>query len=447
MGKKLVAVWITLGVAVFATLYLVTFQEKLRLDLDRVAHIRETLSLIYDLENQLSEAESAARGYVLTKDEQQLDRYHGAVKEIDRAFADLYQLTADEAGTRRLLDEVKPVIEKRQALFRESIDLSQKPEADKERKAVAREGARLQNRIRKSLEKMEDTENKMLNPQWATEKRKTNIILWVFSGGAFASFSLLFWFIYLLNQEIAGRKRAESQVAAYQDNLRSLASSLSLAEERERRRLAVYLHDQIGHTLALANIRLGELQKSLPSQYSGFPTVELEKAGNLLEQAIRDTHSLTFKISSPILYELGLDAALEWLTEQVQKDHGISTRFITDGRIDRLDDDVRVLLFQAVNELLVNAVKHAQAQNIEVSIRREGANLKVGVGDDGVGFQMPRTEFHLRERCGFGLFSIRERLRPYGGVLEVQSEPGAGTHVILTVPLSIAAVMDTPHEH
>ena len=160
-------------------------------------------------------------------------------------------------------------------------------------------------------------------------------------------------------------------MAAYQDNLRSLASSLSLAEERERRRLAVYLHDQIGHTLALANIRLGELQKSLPSQCPGFPTGELEKAGSLLEQAIRDTHSLTFKISSPILYELGLDAALEWLTEQVQKDHGISTRFISDSRTDHLDDDVRVLLYQAVNELLVNVVKHAQAQNVEVSIRRE----------------------------------------------------------------------------
>jgi len=222
---------------------------------------------------------------------------------------------------------------------------------------------------------------------------------------------------------------------------------LSLAEERERRRLAVYLHDQIGHTLALANIRLGELQKSLPSQCPGFPTAELEKAGSLLEQAIRDTHSLTFKISSPILYELGLDAALEWLTEQVQKDHGISTRFISDSRTDHLDDDVRVLLFQAVNELLVNLVKHAQAQNVEVSIQRDGANLKVEVGDDGVGFQMPRMEPHLRERCGFGLFSIRERLRPYGGVLEVQSEPGAGTHVILTVPLAIAAVTGTSHEH
>ena len=447
MGKKLVAVWITLGVAVFATLYLVTFQEKLRLDLGRLAHIRETLSLIYDLENQLSQAESAARGYVLTDDEQQLNRYHGAVKEIDQVFADLYQLTADEAGARRLLDELKPVIEKRRALFQKSIDLAQKPEGEQEGKVVARDGARLQNRIRKSLEQMEEAQNKLLNPQWAREKRKTKIILWVFSGGAFASFSLLILFIYLLNQEIAVRKKAESQVAAYQDNLRSLASSLSLAEERERRRLAVYLHDQIGHTLALANIRLGELQKSLQSQSPGFPTAELEKAGSLLEQAIRDTHSLTFKISSPILYELGLDAALEWLTEQVQKDHGISTQFFSDGRVDHLDDDVRVLLFQAVNELLVNAVKHAQAQNVEVSIRREGANLKVEVGDDGVGFQMPRTEPPLRERCGFGLFSIRERLRPYGGVLEVQSEPGAGTHVILTVSLSIAAVMDTPHEH
>ena len=447
MGKKLVAVWITLGVAVFATVYLVTFQEQLRLDLDRLAHIRETLSLIYDLENHLAEAESAARGYALTIDEQQLERYHAAVKGIDRAFADLYQLTADEAGFRRLLDELKPLIDKRRGLFQKSIDLAQRTEGEKERQAVAREGARLQDRIRKILENLEDRENKLLNPQWAKEKRKTRIILWVLSGATFASLSLLFLLIYRLNQEIGVRKRAESQVAAYQDNLRSLASSLSLAEERERRRLAVYLHDQIGHTLALANIRLGELQKSLPSQCPGFPTVELEKAGSLLEQAIRDTHSLTFKISSPILYELGLDAALEWLTEQVQKDHGISTRFISDGRTDHLDDDVRVLLFQAVNELLVNVVKHAQAQNVEVSIRREGANLKVEVGDDGVGFQMPHMVPHLRERCGFGLFSIRERLRPYGGVLEVQSEPGAGTHVILTVPLAIAAVTDTSHEH
>jgi signal transduction histidine kinase len=448
MGKKIVAVWISLAVAVFATVYLVTYQEKLRLDLDRVAHIRETLSLAYDLENQLVDAESGVRGFLLTGDEQQLARYQDAVREMDRAFDELYQLSAEEPGTRRLLEELKPLIKKRQVLFQKSIDLARQTGVEEQqRQSVAREGARLQDQVRKSLEKLEDKGKKFLNPEWAQEKRKTRIILWVLTGGTFASFTLLFLVIYLLNQEIRVRKIAESQVAAYQENLRSLASALSLAEERERRRLAVYLHDQIGHSLALANIRLGELKKSVSGQCPEFPAGELEKTGSLLEQAIRDTHSLTFKISSPILYELGLEAALEWLTEQVTKDHGIATRFITDGQPHPLDDDVRVILYQAVGELLVNVVKHAQAHNIEVSMRREGGYLKVEVGDDGVGFQMPRTEPRRRERGGFGLFSIRERLLPLGGLLEVQSAPGAGTHVILTVPLAAATAVDLPHEH
>jgi len=189
------------------------------------------------------------------------------------------------------------------------------------------------------------------------------------------------------------------------------------------------------------------LRKALPERCPELPAAELEKTSGLLEQAIRDTHSLTFKISSPILYELGLEAALEWLTEQVQKDHGISARFMAHGPPQPLDGDVRVLLFQAVNELLVNVVKHAQAQNVEVSMRREGGILKVEVGDDGVGFQLPQTDFRHRKRCGFGLFSIRERLRPYGGRLEVQSEPQAGTHVILTVPLAEAAAAVNAHEY
>src|SRR4030042_601938 len=248
MGKRLVSVWISLVVAVLAAVYLFTYQEKLRLDLDRVAYIRETISLVYDLENQLADAESGARGYMLTGDAQQLERYRQAGKEIDRAFKELYELTADEPGPRRLLDELKPLIEKRRALFQKSIDLAGKTGIEEqERQAVAREGAKLQNQIRKSLEKLEDKEKKLLNPEWAREKRKTRIIVWVLTGGTFASFTFLFMVIYLLNQEIRVRKRAESQVAVYQENLRSLASQLTLAEEQERRRLSVSFHDQIGH--------------------------------------------------------------------------------------------------------------------------------------------------------------------------------------------------------
>ncbi len=448
MGKKIVAVWICLAVAIFATIYLVTYQEKLRLDLDRVAHIREILSLAYGLENQLADADAGLRGFLLSGDEQHLARYQEAVKEMDRAFDELYLLSADEAGTRRLLEELRPLIKKRQDLFQKSLDLARQTGVEEqERQTVARDGSRLQTRIRKSLEKLEDKERKFLNPEWAQEKGRTRIILWALTGGTFASFTLLFLVIYLLNQEIRVRKTAESQVAVYQENLRSLASALSLAEERERRRLAVYLHDQIGHALALANIKLGELQKSIPGQFPGFPAGELEKTGSLLEQAIQDTRSLTSRISSPILYELGLEAALESLAEQIHQDHGLAVRFNAEAPPLPLDEDVRVLLFQAVNELLVNVVKHARAQNVEISLRREGGNLKVEVGDDGVGFQVPQMGPPRGRPCGFGLFSIRERLRPCGGLLEVHSAPGAGTHIILTVPLAGPTLADNAHDH
>ncbi|MGA7578394.1 MAG: CHASE3 domain-containing protein [Desulfobaccales bacterium] len=430
-------VWVALIVAVFTTAYLFTFQEKVRLDLDRVAHIRETLSLVYDLENHLADAESAARGFVLGGEESQLVRYQEEIKETSPTFDELYQLTADEPGPHRLLAGLKPLINQRQVLFSKSIDLTRETGTKgPENLAVAREGSKLQDRIRNMLEKLEDEEKKMLNPEWAREKRKARIIIWGLTGGTLASFSLLSLVLFQLNREISGRKKAESRVAAYQDNLRSLASQLSLVEERERRRLAVYLHDRIGHNLALTNIRLGELQKMAPGRFPGLPVAELERIGRLLEQTISDTQSLTFQISSPILYELGLEAALESLTEQIQQEHGISARFVSDGQPTPLDEDVRILLYQAVNELLVNVVKHAEAQNLKVSIRREGGKLLIEVADDGVGFLVPEPEGRDRKGSGFGLFSIRERLRAFGGLLKVQSSPGAGTRVTLMVPLT-----------
>ena len=99
-----------------------------------------------------------------------------------------------------------------------------------------------------------------------------------------------------------------------------------------------------------------------------------------------------------------------------------------------------MLLFQAVGELLVNVVKHAQARSFTVSMGRENGVLKLKVDDDGAGFPVSQMGVPRRRRGGFGLFSISERLRPFGGVLEVESAPGAGTHVTLTVPLKDGAL-------
>ena len=110
--------------------------------------------------------------------------------------------------------------------------------------------------------------------------------------------------------------------------------------------------------------------------------------------------------------------------------------FDDDGQPKPLEEDLRVLLYQAVSELLLNVVKHARARHVQVSIWREGETLRLGVYDDGVGFDTAaiRQRWGRREG-GFGLFSTRERLRSYGGGLEVESRPGFGTQVVMTVPL------------
>ncbi len=251
------------------------------------------------------------------------------------------------------------------------------------------------------------------------------------------TFSLLILSVLLtlFCQETTSRKSAEEQLSQFQERLRSLTSQLSLAEERERRRIAVYLHDNIGQKLAISSIRLGQLKDAALAANSEALVAGLNDIRLLFKQIIQDTKSLTFKISSPILYELGLEAAVEWLTEELQDQHGIPTYFEDDHQPKPLDEDLRVLIFQAVSELLMNVVKHARARHVQVSLWRDGEQLYIGIYDDGVGFNVTETSSRWgRKDGGFGLFSIRERLKAYGGLLDVKSTP-YGTTVTLSAPL------------
>jgi signal transduction histidine kinase len=214
--------------------------------------------------------------------------------------------------------------------------------------------------------------------------------------------------------------------------LRSLASQLSLTEERERRRIATELHDHIGQTLALCKIKLGMLQESA----SAGLLESMDEIRKLIDQTIQYTRSLTSELSPPILYELGFEATVEWLGEKILKQYGILFHFEDDGQPKPICDEARVLLFQAVRELLVNVTKHAQARNVRVSIRRDGKDVRINVEDDGVGFHASEIGSYI-SRTGFGLFSIRERLNYIGGYLEVESEPGHGTLVTLVAPMKI----------
>jgi PAS domain S-box-containing protein len=242
-----------------------------------------------------------------------------------------------------------------------------------------------------------------------------------------------------LTQDITARTKAEASLLDYQQRLRSLTSELSRVEQRERRRVAGLLHDDVIQALALSRIRLSELRQSLGvAEQQGL----LDRTRELVEGAIQGTRSLMSQLSPPILHELGLEPALDWLTEQIAGREGLAWQFASDGRPKLLDDDGKVLLFTAVRELLLNVVKHARAGHVTVRSSRENGTIQISVEDDGVGF-----DTRLRSRCcgesgGFGLFSIRERLGYLGGYCEIHSEPGKGTRAVLALPLK----QDGAHE-
>ncbi len=443
MGRKLFAAWVSMALLMLVAGYLFTYQEELRLNLDKIARTHLMLSMIYDLENNLAETEALVRGFIITGDDKQLQGYPEETRELERIFAELSFYTENYPEQRKLLDKLRPLVAKRLALYDQAISYRrEKGFAEGQYPNATPAGRKVQADIKQTLEKMETQEKKQLNPAWTQQQKKVKLWLWGLSLGTFLSFSILLLVLYMLNKEVLQRRRAEEQLVAYQADLRSLASQLTLAEEQERRRLAVHLHDQIGQNLALSHIKLQELRSSLEKIGGDGLMGEVDNLCRLLTQTIEETQSLTSRISPPILYDLGLEAALEWLTERFSHQHGLLTYFESDRQPKPVDENLKVLLFQAVQELLVNVVKHAHARSLKVSMWRQDDNLNIGVEDDGVGYDPKLPPYRNGKGGGFGLFSIRERLRPLGGKLEIKSEPQGGTEFVLSVPLELTCPWD-----
>jgi two-component system NarL family sensor kinase len=232
--------------------------------------------------------------------------------------------------------------------------------------------------------------------------------------------------------DVIERKRSEQKLLRYQEELRSLATELALSEEQERRRIAQALHDRIGQVLALINIKVGALLESADSE-------DLVKAlrdiRGLVSESVTETRSLTFDLSPPILYELGFEAALEWLAERIQQQYGVEVEIRGCEKKISLGIEWRVTLFAAVRELLVNVGKHAISPIARVTMKKRQGNIVISVKDEGVGMD-PSTRASVKPGTnGFGLFSIRERLGFMGGRVEISSKRGQGTCVTLFVPV------------
>ncbi|MCZ6490266.1 MAG: PAS domain S-box protein [Acidobacteria bacterium] len=233
-------------------------------------------------------------------------------------------------------------------------------------------------------------------------------------------------------KDITERRKAEQQIIDYQERLQALTLEVALAEERERRRIATGLHDDIGQVLAMAKMKLGELQES---ELSSEGCRHLEEIRKLIDLTIRASRSLTFELSSPILYTLGLEAALRHLGEQMERQDGIRCHFETDNQPKPLCNEANVVLYRTVRELVRNVEKHAHAHQVKIAVARVGDQIHISVEDDGVGFDASRIGQGVLPSGRFGLFSICEQLKQMGGWLEGESVPGQGTRIVVVAPL------------
>ena len=234
--------------------------------------------------------------------------------------------------------------------------------------------------------------------------------------------------------DITRRKKAEQELITYQNQLRQLTTELSLLEERNRRKFAVRAHEDIAQNLSAAGLKLKSL---LDSSASSEDKHKGEEIIRLISLTIENIRSMSYELSSPVLYELGFVPAVEWLTENVEKRHGISSQFIDDGLSKPIAMDMQVLLFHAVRELLTNAEKHSKAKHITVDVKHLDGRIRIEVRDDGTGFEPSKPSRRGDGSSGFGLFSIYEGLGYAGGRLEIDSAPGHGTIAILEAPLDI----------
>jgi signal transduction histidine kinase/ActR/RegA family two-component response regulator len=214
------------------------------------------------------------------------------------------------------------------------------------------------------------------------------------------------------------------------DQLRALASELTLTELRERRRLAQVLHDNLQQTLVAAKMQVNRAQRKARNDELAQ---SLRGIDDLLDQSITESRSLTVELSPPVLFDRGLVGGLEWLARQFLEKHLLPVALVLDANGEPADETVRIFLFQAARELLFNTVKHARARSAQMCLTRlDGDRLRLAVSDDGRGFH-PTQAMRDNTLSGFGLFSIRERLELMGGRLEIVTTPGQGTEMVIEI--------------
>ena len=232
-----------------------------------------------------------------------------------------------------------------------------------------------------------------------------------------------------LEQRVAKRTAEAVEQAR---KLRLLSAELSLAEEAERRRIAEMLHEDLQQLLVAARMQLAALCRT---QDAARREPIAREIADVLERSFKLTRSLSVELAPPVLYEHGLAAALEWLAAETRKNYNIEVTVEADSLANPKAADVRIFLFRAVRELLLNSAKHAGGSAVHITMQSGRPDkVRISVADNGPGFDPNSLDDKRTSSQTVGLLNIRERVSGFGGKFHINSGPKRGTRITLSLP-------------
>lgn len=237
----------------------------------------------------------------------------------------------------------------------------------------------------------------------------------------------------ILRSHEAALEASQAALEHSRQDLQDLTAKLLTAQEQERRRISHELHDDINQRLALLAMDL----QALEQDERGIPVAIRENLRSLLSRTTQlsdDIRGLAYQFHPSVLDDLGLNAALECLVDDFQTRTGIKTILVCQDPMEDLQEDVSSCLYRVVQESLSNIARHARSARVEIELTADEQRLELSIRDHGCGFEVHNVK---RGRRGMGILNMQERVRAVQGVFKLDSQPGRGTLILITIPLSV----------
>ncbi len=232
--------------------------------------------------------------------------------------------------------------------------------------------------------------------------------------------------------DITSRKEAEIKINQHKKSLQKLTTEIMLVEEKQRKEIAANIHDHLSQSLVISKMKLTDLSKRIQTHKK---QKEISSIIKHISEALENTRKITYDLSPPVLYELGLIEAIYWLAEKIEHENQIKVQFISELSDIDLTEPKMILIYRSIQEILTNAIKHSGANQIQILFTRYENGLQILIKDEGLGFNAASLKIQRQVNTGFGLFAVKERIENLKGSFSINSSLGLGTEVKMFVPL------------